>query len=95
MKLVKSQITSTKLQMIRQAHHPELSRRVNLKFQYSNSKQNTRNQIDSTVYDMLHSALAKTVGNSSWQVKTCLDHWCLEFGYYLLFVIWCLEFFIL
>ncbi len=25
--------------------------------------------------------------------KTCLDHWNLEFGYYLLFVIWCLEFF--
>ena len=32
-KNVKSQITSTKLQMVRQAHHPEPGRRVNLKFQ--------------------------------------------------------------
>jgi hypothetical protein len=30
----KLQITSTKLQMVRQAHHPEQRRRVNLKFQY-------------------------------------------------------------
>jgi hypothetical protein len=27
------------------------------------------------------------------QIKACLDYWSLEFGYYLLFVIWCLEFF--
>ena len=36
--LLKSQIPSTKLQMVRQAHHPELSRRVNLKLQYSMTK---------------------------------------------------------
>ena len=33
-KLLKSQIPSTKLQMVRQAHHPEPSRRVNLNLQY-------------------------------------------------------------
>jgi hypothetical protein len=33
-KLLKSQISSTKLQMVRQAHHPEPGRRVNLKLQY-------------------------------------------------------------
>jgi hypothetical protein len=38
MKQKKSQISSTKLQMVRQAHHPEPSRRVNLKFQYSMTK---------------------------------------------------------
>ncbi len=31
---IKFQISSTKLQMVRQAHHPEPSRRVNLKFQF-------------------------------------------------------------
>ena len=31
---IKSQIPSTKLQMVRQAHHPEQRRRVNFKFQY-------------------------------------------------------------
>jgi hypothetical protein len=30
----KLQIPSTKLQMVRLAHHPEQSRRINLKFQY-------------------------------------------------------------
>ena len=35
---LKSQITSTKFQMVRQAHHPEQSRRVNLKFQYPMTK---------------------------------------------------------
>jgi hypothetical protein len=37
-KLLKSQIASTKLQMVRQAHHPEPGRRVNLKLQYPMTK---------------------------------------------------------
>ena len=37
-------------------------------------------QIDSAVCDLLDSACVQTGGNSLWQVKTCLDHLCLEFG---------------
>jgi len=37
-KSLKSQISSTKLQMVRQAHHPEPSRRVNLNIQYPMTK---------------------------------------------------------
>jgi hypothetical protein len=53
---------------------------------------------------MLHSAgalrllaqgrMAQTKETSLRQVKTCFGHWCLEFEYYLLFVIWSLEFLI-
>ena len=52
------------------------------------------NQIDLTVCEKLDSVWAQTEENSSWKVQTCLGHWSLEFGYYLLFAIWSLEFFI-
>jgi hypothetical protein len=52
------------------------------------------NKFNSAVSDRLRSACLRHehTPNVAWvedyqQIKTCLDHWSLEFGYYLLFVI--------
>ncbi len=83
MKFFKSQITKLKSQ-------------INHKSQNSNPKQISEyimDQINSTwLRHELYSASLRHELRS--KAKTCLDHWSLEFGYCLLFVIWCLEFFI-
>jgi hypothetical protein len=48
------------------------------------------NTINAAVSNKLYSALDRVEGSR--QIKACLDHWSLEFGYCLLFVIWSLEF---
>ena len=80
MKLVKFQITNHKLQK-------------NPKTQIRNESRNTMNQIDSAVYEKLHSAWAGTEENSSRQVQTCFPPLkggksdFLELGIWILFVI--------